>query len=97
MKMKPEVRGRVCEVAKRRTVCHTDRPEAGKGSATKLDRVQQPGRGGQGVRGIKPGGKGFLGEASWSHRHEIFVINSSGTVIRIACGRSPPRGVTPTV
>ncbi len=73
--------------------CDVARPEvalllvtdAGYGKRTQLDRFNTQGRGGQGVRGIKlTAKKGFVVAAFMvGIDDEIFVISSSGTIIRM--------------
>ncbi len=60
--------------------------DAGYGKRTQLDRFNTQGRGGQGVRGIKlTAKKGFVVAAFMvGIDDEIFVISSSGTLIRMA-------------
>ena len=60
--------------------------DAGYGKRTQLDRFNTQGRGGQGVRGIKlTARKGFVVAAFMvGIDDEIFVISSSGTLIRMA-------------
>ena len=60
--------------------------DAGYGKRTQLDRFHAQGRGGQGVRGIKlTAKKGFVVAAFMvGIDDEIFVISSSGTLIRMA-------------
>src|SRR5262245_35568164 len=60
--------------------------DAGYGKRTQLDRFNAQGRGGQGVRGIKlTARKGIVVAAFMvGIEDEIFVISSSGTVIRMA-------------
>jgi DNA gyrase subunit A len=60
--------------------------DAGYGKRTQLDRFNRQGRGGQGVRGIKlTAKKGFVVAAFMvGLDDDIFVIASSGTVIRMA-------------
>jgi len=72
--------------------CDVDQPDmallivtdAGYGKRTQLDRFNAQGRGGQGVRGIKlTARKGFVVAAFMVELDsEIFVISSSGTLIR---------------
>src|SRR4029077_19650335 len=59
--------------------------DAGYGKRTQLDKFNQQGRGGQGVRGIKlTAKKGFVVAAFMvALDDEIFVIASGGTVIRM--------------
>jgi DNA gyrase subunit A len=59
--------------------------EAGYGKRTQLEHFNRQGRGGQGVRGMKvTARKGRVAAAFMVHiDDEIFVINSSGTVIRM--------------
>src|SRR4029079_5288985 len=59
--------------------------DAGYGKRTQLDRFNQQGRGGQGVRGIKlTAKKGFVVAAFMvGLDDEIFIIASGGTVIRM--------------
>jgi DNA gyrase subunit A len=59
--------------------------DAGYGKRTQLDRFNTQGRGGQGVRGIKlTAKKGFVVAAFMvGIEDEIFVISSSGTLIRM--------------
>jgi DNA gyrase subunit A len=60
--------------------------ESGYGKRTQLDKFNTQGRGGQGVRGIKlTAKKGFVVAAFMvGIEDEIFVISSSGTLIRMA-------------
>jgi DNA gyrase subunit A len=87
MKMKPEDEVVSCDVA---------RDDVAK--RTQLDKFNQQGRGGQGVRGIKlTARKGFVVAAFMvGIDDDIFVINSSGTVIRMAVREisSPGRDAT---
>ena len=84
MKMKPGDEVVSCDVARDDTaiLLVTD---GGYGKRTQLDRFNQQGRGGQGVRGIKlTAKKGFVVAAFMvSIDDEIFVIASGGTVIRM--------------
>jgi DNA gyrase subunit A len=85
MKMKPEDEVVSCDVA-RDDVAILIVTDAGYGKRTQLDKFNQQGRGGQGVRGIKlTARKGFVVAAFMvGIDDDIFVINSSGTVIRMA-------------
>ncbi len=85
MKMKPEDEVVSCDVA-RDDVAILIVTDAGYGKRTQLDRFNKQGRGGQGVRGIKlTARKGFVVAAFMvGIDDDIFVINSSGTVIRMA-------------
>ena len=60
--------------------------DGGYGKRTQLDRFNTQGRGGQGVRGIKlTARKGFVVAAFMvGIDDEMFVISSSGTLIRVA-------------
>ena len=84
MKMRPGDEVVSCDVARDDTaiLIVTD---AGYGKRTQLDRFNIQGRGGQGVRGMKlTGKKGFVVAAFMvGLDDEIFVIASSGTVIRM--------------
>jgi len=84
MKMKPGDEVVSCDVARDDTaiLIVTD---AGYGKRTQLDRFNAQNRGGQGVRGMKlTGKKGFVVAAFMvALEDEIFVIASSGTVIRM--------------
>jgi DNA gyrase subunit A len=59
--------------------------DAGYGKRTQLDKFHRQGRGGQGVRGIKVTAKRgkVVGAFMVGLDDEIFIINSSGTVIRM--------------
>ena len=85
MKMKPEDEVVSCDVA-RDDVAILIVTDAGYGKRTQLDKFNKQGRGGQGVRGIKlTARKGFVVAAFMvGIDDDIFVINSSGTVIRMA-------------
>ena len=85
MKMKPEDEVVSCDVA-RDDVAILIVTDAGYGKRTQLDKFNSQGRGGQGVRGIKlTARKGFVVAAFMvGIDDDIFVINSSGTVIRMA-------------
>ena len=85
MKMKPDDEVVSCDVA-RDDVAILIVTDAGYGKRTQLDRFNKQGRGGQGVRGIKlTARKGFVVAAFMvGIDDDIFVINSSGTVIRMA-------------
>ena len=84
MKMRPGDEVVSCDVARDDTaiLIVTD---AGYGKRTQLDRFNAQNRGGQGVRGMKlTGKKGFVVAAFMvALDDEIFVIASSGTVIRM--------------
>ncbi len=84
MKMKPEDEVVSCDVA-RDDVAILLVTDAGYGKRTQLDKFNRQGRGGQGVRGIKlTARKGFVVAAFMvGIDDDIFVINSSGTVIRM--------------
>jgi DNA gyrase subunit A len=60
--------------------------DAGYGKRTQLDKFNTQGRGGQGVRGIKLTAKKGAVVAAFmvGIEDEIFVISSSGTIIRMA-------------
>lgn len=85
MKMKAEDEVVSCDVARDDTaiLLVTD---AGYGKRTQLDKFHRQGRGGQGVRGIKlTARKGKVVAAFMvGLDDEIFVINSGGTVTRMA-------------
>jgi DNA gyrase subunit A len=85
MKLRPGDAVVSCDVARDDTsiLLVTD---AGYGKRTQLDRFNRQGRGGQGVRGIKlTAKKGFVVAAFMvGLDDDIFVIASSGTVIRMA-------------
>jgi DNA gyrase subunit A len=85
MKMRPEDEVVSCDVA-RDDVAILIVTDAGYGKRTQLDKFNKQGRGGQGVRGIKlTARKGFVVAAFMvGIDDDIFVINSSGTVIRMA-------------
>jgi DNA gyrase subunit A len=85
MKMKPEDEVVSCDVA-RDDVAILIVTDAGYGKRTQLDKFNRQGRGGQGVRGIKlTARKGFVVAAFMvGLDDDIFVINSGGTVIRMA-------------
>ncbi len=85
MKMKPDDEVVSCDVA-RDDVAILIVTDAGYGKRTQLDKFNAQGRGGQGVRGIKlTARKGFVVAAFMvGIDDDIFVINSSGTVIRMA-------------
>jgi DNA gyrase subunit A len=85
MKMKPEDEVVSCDVA-RDDVAILIVTDAGYGKRTQLDKFNRQGRGGQGVRGIKlTARKGFVVAAFMvGIDDDIFVINSGGTVIRMA-------------
>ncbi len=85
MKMKADDEVVSCDVA-RDDVAILIVTDAGYGKRTQLDRFNAQGRGGQGVRGIKlTARKGFVVAAFMvGIDDDIFVINSSGTVIRMA-------------
>ena len=85
MKMRPEDEVVSCDVA-RDDVAILIVTDAGYGKRTQLDKFNRQGRGGQGVRGIKiTARKGVVVAAFMvGIDDEIFVINSSGTVIRMA-------------
>ena len=85
MKMKTDDEVVSCDVA-RDDVAILIVTDAGYGKRTQLDRFNRQGRGGQGVRGIKlTARKGFVVAAFMvGLDDDIFVINSGGTVIRMA-------------
>jgi DNA gyrase subunit A len=85
MKMKPDDEVVSCDVA-RDDVAILIVTDAGYGKRTQLDKFNRQGRGGQGVRGIKlTARKGFVVAAFMvGLDDDIFVINSGGTVIRMA-------------
>ena len=85
MKMKTDDEVVSCDVA-RDDVAILMVTDAGYGKRTQLDRFNRQGRGGQGVRGIKlTARKGFVVAAFMvGLDDDIFVINSGGTVIRMA-------------
>ena len=85
MKLRPGDEVVSCDVA-RDDVALLIVTDLGYGKRTQLDRFNVQGRGGQGVRGIKlTARKGFVVAAFMvGIDDEIFVISSSGTVIRMA-------------
>jgi DNA gyrase subunit A len=85
MKLRPGDEVVSCDVA-RDDVALLIVTDLGYGKRTQLDRFNAQGRGGQGVRGIKlTARKGFVVAAFMvGIEDQIFVISSSGTVIRMA-------------
>jgi DNA gyrase subunit A len=85
MKMRPEDEVVSCDVA-RDDVALLLVTNAGYGKRTQLDKFNTQGRGGQGVRGIKLTAKKGIVIAAFmvGIDDEIFVISSSGTLIRMA-------------
>ncbi len=85
MKLRPEDEVVSCDVA-RDDVALLLVTDAGYGKRTQLDRFNTQGRGGQGVRGIKLTAKKGIVVAAFmvGIDDEIFVISSSGTLIRMA-------------
>lgn len=85
MKMRADDEVVSCDVA-RDDVAILIVTDAGYGKRTQLDKFNPQGRGGQGVRGIKlTARKGFVVAAFMvGLDDDIFVINSVGTVIRMA-------------
>jgi len=84
MKMRPEDEVVSCDVA-RDDVALLTVTDAGYGKRTQLDKFNTQGRGGQGVRGIKLTAKKGIVVAAFmvGIDDEIFVISSSGTLIRM--------------
>ena len=85
MKLRPEDEVVSCDVA-RDDVALLLVTDAGYGKRTQLDRFNAQGRGGQGVRGIKLTAKKGIVVAAFmvGIDDEMFVISSSGTLIRMA-------------
>jgi DNA gyrase subunit A len=85
MKLRPEDEVVSCDVA-RDDVALLLVTDAGYGKRTQLEKFNTQGRGGQGVRGIKlTARKGIVVAAFMvGIEDEIFVISSSGTIIRTA-------------
>ncbi len=85
MKLRPEDEVVSCDVA-RDDVALLLVTNAGYGKRTQLDRFNVQGRGGQGVRGIKLTAKKGIVVAAFmvGIDDEMFVISSSGTLIRMA-------------
>src|SRR5262245_24311289 len=72
--------------------------DAGYGKRTQLDKFNSQGRGGQGVRGIKLTAKKGAVVAAFmvGIEDEIFVISSSGTIIRLAVRDVSSQGLDAT-